>query len=258
MHDVYWSVLLEKAMQEYAVSALLNVAMRCGGLGYKRLALPTLRTDVARNRLVDAFLAQTTDPDATLVMLDADHSHPADIVERLAKTDYGVIGALAFRRCAPFDPCAMLRGADGDLHAIATWAPDTDVLPCTVVGTGAIAIKRWVFDKLAAEGLSAPYFQYVYPANTTVFPTEDVYFGLICEHAGIAHHVDVTLITPHLTVGSVDETSWADWLTDHPDILVSAGQPSTPPAARAEIPARGNGANPPAVVPANIRTRIDV
>ncbi len=255
-HDVFWAVLLDKAMLEYAVNPLLNIALACGGLGYKRLAQPCLRTDVARNRYVAKFLTETTDPEATLVMLDADHEHPMDIVERLAAHTHGVIGALAYRRSTPFDPCAMIRGADGQLHAIATWAADADVLPCTVVGTGAIAIKRWVFEKLDAEGTPYPYFQYFYPPQTTMFPTEDVYFGMICDRAGIAHHVDVRLITPHLTVGQIDETSWAQWLEEHPDQLVDNAPPPPAPGNGAK-PANGKAPDGPAYMPARIRTRVD-
>jgi hypothetical protein len=166
---------------------------------------------------VETFCAQTDDPEATLIQLDSDHNHPQDILDRLAAHDCGVIGALAFRRCEPFDPCAMFRGADNQLHSIATWEDGATVIPCTVVGTGAIAIKRWVFDALRDKGYKPPYFKYFYPDETKAYPTEDVYFGLICDDAGIAHHVDVSLVTPHMTIGEVDAASWTQWLSDHPE-----------------------------------------
>lgn len=220
MTDHYWAYLAERSLQEYAASALVNIAMRAGGNGYKRLVLPYMRTDASRNRYVESFCKLTSDPESTLVMLDCDHNHPQDILDRLIAHDMGVVGALAFRRCEPFDPCAMFRGADGHLHSIATWEEGATTIPCTVVGTGAIAIKRWVFDALKAKGHNPPYFKYYYPDGTQNYPTEDVYFGLVCDDAGIAHHVDVTLVTPHMTVGEVDAASWSQWLADHPEDML--------------------------------------
>ena len=258
-HAIYWCVLLEKALSEYAVNPLLNIALACGGMGYQRLSQPCLRTDVARNKYVAAFLKVTADPEATLVMLDADHDHPMHIVQRLASHDRGVVGALAYRRSVPFDPCAMIRGADDQLHSIATWSPDADLIPCTVVGTGAIAIKRWVFEKLDAEGTPFPYFQYFYPPYTTTFPTEDVYFGMICDHAGIPHHVDVQCMTPHLTMGQIDGTSWSQWMAEHPDAFID-NTPDAPPVVdpKPVVPSpNGNGHGQDIMVPARIITKVN-
>lgn len=248
MADVYIGIPLERAVQEYAVSALLNVMLRAGGRGYKRLCLPYMRTDTARNKFVESFCALTGDPEDVLVMLDADHNHPQDIADRLAAHSVGVVGALAHRRSEPYDPCAFFRGEDGQLHAIAKWEEGATLLQCAVVGTGAIAIKRWVFTKLEEAGLEWPWFRYYYPPNTKVYPTEDMYFGMCCEAVGIPHYVDVSLCTPHLTVNEIDESSWRDWMADHPGEIVEANV-----ASHAEQqPAKAK------LEPARILTRVNV
>lgn len=216
---VYWAVLMERSIQEYAVASLLNVAQHAGKRGYDRIVLPYVRTDVGRNLMVKTFLELTSDPDDTLIMLDADHAHPADILERLAAHAVGVVGALAFKRGEPYSPCFFVRGEDDEqLYAPAEWDAGS-LIPCVVVGTGAIAIKRWVFVKLQEGGEAWPFFRYYYPPQTVHFPTEDVYFGQLCDGLGIPHHCDTALITPHLTVNQVDETSWQGWIADHPEMV---------------------------------------
>ena len=48
-----------------------------------------------------------------IVMLDADHTHPPDIVHRLAKhviedPDRLIVGGINFKRTEPFAPCAAI------------------------------------------------------------------------------------------------------------------------------------------------------
>lgn len=218
MAQVFWTALMERSIQEYAASSLLNVAMDCGANGYLRLGLPYMRTDTARNVLVREFLSHAKDPNDTLVMLDCDHNYPQDVVSRLAAHTQGVVGALAFRRGEPFDPLFFIRMADGNLHSVASWEDSATVIPCACVTTSAIAIKRWVFDRLHLTGFNVPYFRYKYVDNNGhTFPTEDMYFGEICERAGIPHHCDVTLEIPHLTVSEVVKASWEKYLADNQD-----------------------------------------
>ena len=86
-------------------------------------------------------------PDDTLVMLDADHVYQKDIVERLAAHKEGVVGALATSRGETPFICAFGRGADGEIYDMSEWA-DGELAMCVVVGSGAIAIKRWVLYRL--------------------------------------------------------------------------------------------------------------
>ncbi len=200
-------VLFERAMLQEAVSGLLNLGMRAGQLGYERIVMPYARTDCARNRGIQMFLEHTTDDHDTLVMLDCDHEHPPDIIERLVAHDVGVVGALCFKRGEPYSPCFFMRH-EGRLLAPGDWPEGGGLLQCAIVGTGAIAIQRWVFARLDQAGYTWPYFQYVYPEGSDEFPSEDVYFGRTCEEAGIPHHVDLSLTSPHCVARTIGERTY--------------------------------------------------
>jgi hypothetical protein len=216
---VFWSVLMERSIQELGVRSLLQIASVNGALGYKQIMTGYARTDVARNKIVKVFLEQTHDPNASLVMLDCDHNHPVDIVKRLTQypDEIGVIGALAFRRGQPFDPCFYIRTEDGLVCPVDFGG----VMKGAAVGTGAICIKRWVFEKLSASGWHYPYFRYEYGEGdekyNADFPSEDMVFARACEDRGIAHWCDTSLITPHLTTAEIDQESWLQYLQDNPD-----------------------------------------
>jgi hypothetical protein len=208
--EVFWSILPDKSIQEYAFMASLAVASRAGNLGYTYITSNCQRTDVARNRLAKAFRELSRDPNDVLVMLDCDHTHPHDTIERLVAhpVEYGVVGALAFRRGDPFFPCFFMRGVNGKLaHPLEFTG---ELMRCAIVGTGAIAIRRWVLDMLANAGYEVP-FWYAYDDDmhkTGEYQSEDIAFGLACEKLGIAHYCDTSLITPHLMAAAIDQTAW--------------------------------------------------
>jgi hypothetical protein len=208
---------LRDAPHWLGVSALLNVAMRCTGMGYTRIEIPCMGTDQARNVAVAEFLKASTNPNDVLVMLDDDHLHPARVVSQLAGHEQGVIGALAFRRGEPYDPIMFVRLPDKRLVSIARWNPG-EVLGCDMVGHGAIAIKRWVFDALKRAGHAQPYYRYEYAATCggNRRSSEDMWFGKVCEDAGIPHYCDTSLIIPHLTQTSIDEVTWGAYIQAHP------------------------------------------
>jgi hypothetical protein len=215
MPKVFWALLLERSIGEIGVQAALDVAVHAGRLGYHRLTIPYCRTDIARNELVKGFLKNATDPRDTLVMLDNDHIHPHDVIERLVAHDKPVVGALAFRRGEPYFPCAFVRDENGALRIMQEYPKG--LLEVALTGTGAIAIQRQVFDALDEAGYRWPYFRYIYKAGDPVLPSEDIYFGECCESAGISHWLDTTLISPHITSALVDEDSWKIWNEDHPE-----------------------------------------
>ncbi len=250
MSGIYWSIPMERTIQDDAFRNFLSIAMHAGAMDWIYVGVPYLRVDVARNNIVRTFLQNGDEDEDVLVMLDADHMHPVNIIDRLVKHEVGVVGALAFKRGAPYDPCVFFRGQDGGLHALKEWGPDDKLVPCTIVGTGAIAIRRWVFRKLAHDGYPWPYFQCVYPSNTETLPSEDMFFGIACEQAGIAHHVDVTLCTPHLAMSCVDQSSYDEYrLTLDPGqgltqpLTGSQGQPQPATIAPADNVAVNEGSN---------------
>lgn len=208
--EVVWSILPERSVQEYAFMAAMALAAHAGNRGYTYAASNYQRTDVARNRLADAFHRMGKNPDDVLVMLDCDHCHPYDTIERLVShpPECGVVGALAFRRGEPFFPCFFIRNRLG--HMMHPLELTGGLMKGAIVGTGAIAIRRWVFDAIAKAEYPVP-FKYEY--DDTMFATgeyqsEDVSFGYICEKLGIAHYCDTSLVTPHLTASAIDQTAW--------------------------------------------------
>jgi hypothetical protein len=219
MPKVFFAALTERTVQDHAVNALLDIAMDAGGRGYTRIRWGYSRTDIARNEIIRVFKKESTDPDDYLVMLDNDHLMPADIIGRLTKWDQLVVGALAFRRGPPYFPCFFVRTPeDQQTHIVLDWG-GPGLVPCALVGTGAVAIKHKVFDMLDEAGYGWPYFRYMYPPNQDILPSEDIYFGNICEKSGITHHVDTTFCIPHLSSSIVDEGTWRQYQADHPEMM---------------------------------------
>jgi len=172
------------------------------------------RTDLARNRLAMELLKGNY---THLLMLDSDHIHPVDIVQRLARwvlldPDKLVVGGLNFRRSVPHEPCAFFYEPDGTLSAPATWTPG--LMRVDVLGTGSMMIAREVF-----ETLEPPWFWHIYDENimSDVWPGEDIGFCKKCNAAGIDLWMDTTTSSPHLTDGVVTEASFREYLKDHPE-----------------------------------------
>jgi hypothetical protein len=174
---------------------------------------------MARNRIVQSFLKLTTDPNDVVVMLDCDHMHPQEIVSRLVSyhpEEFGVVAALYFRRGPPYDPLFFKR-VGNRLRNPATWQEGM-MYEIDAVATGAMAIRRWVFEKLDAAGLGYPYFQYTYPEANEWSMTEDIFFAERCQEVGVYHYCDTGIITPHITTKLVTKEDWDAWMKENPDI----------------------------------------
>lgn len=163
--------------------------------------------------MAKALLEKT---DAThIVMLDADHLHPPDVVERLGRwvlqdRNRMIVGGLHFRRGEPYEPCAFVYGEDGKLHAATQW--DDGCVEVHAIGHGSIIIAREVF-----EALEKPYWAYTYThAERDIYPSEDMYFSFKAREAGFHLYCDTTLTSPHMIHGLVDESVFRQWLSDNP------------------------------------------
>lgn len=220
--SVYYAILSERtgAANDQCFNSALDVAEHCGANGYKHLRLGYSRTDFARNEFAKAFLSVSTRDNDLLVMLDCDHKYPADVVSRFAAhdTDHGVVGALAYRRGEPFDPLFFLR-IEGALHSTTDFELGP-TYPCAIVSTSAIAIRRWVLLELMQRGYNAPFFRYEYPTDSSQ-PSEDMYFGRICEQSGIWHYCDTSIIIPHTSLTFVDNTVHEAFMATHQHLVTS-------------------------------------
>jgi len=208
--QVFWAVLWERMALFQAADSLLDVSAICMQHGYTRIAVPYMAVDDARNQITSLFLAEPGSPEDTLVMLDNDHAHPRDIVVALATRPEGVVGALAFRRWPPHDPLWFVRQEDGTIRQPAEWEPGK-IYECDAVGTGAIAIKRWVFERLMRQGAEPPFWRMTYGKGGV---REDMSFALMCESAGIRHHCHTGVEIPHLATAYVDINTWRNYGAD--------------------------------------------
>lgn len=184
--------------QERAMSHATQVFYNFWGIaqqGVPVFMMPYQRIDVARNK----FAVELLRSDFThLLMLDIDHKHPLDIVQRLArwviaKPEVQVVGGLNFRRNEPYDPCCGFWGNDGKYYPPADW--DEGLIEVDVIGTGSILIAREVF-----ELIPPPWFYFDYSkvwADTWI--GEDITFSKLCNKQGIKLYVDTTLTSPHMT-----------------------------------------------------------
>lgn len=214
---VFWAVLLERTITDTAANTLLEVSAVAAIRGYNRILAPYGRVDMARNFIVSGFMEHTKDPDDLLVMLDCDHEHPRTIVWDLAQHDpeLGVVGALAHRRSEPHDPCFFLRTDEG-LTNLREWQEGA-IYECAIVGTGAVAIRRWVFEKLVESGEVVPpyWFTYDYQGGLNP-PSEDVVFALKCERAGIPHYCNTGIMTPHIGQQLIGTKEFRAWMKANP------------------------------------------
>lgn len=216
--SVWWSILSERAgaANDQCYISHLQVAMSAGQHGYSPILMGYARTDYARNELCKNFLQVSKRDDDLLIMLDGDHKHPGNILEKFAAEDpkLGVVGALAFRRGEPYDPLFFIRSEEGSLGSPLDFEMGP-VYRCAIVSTSAISIRRWALLELEQAGYTWPYFRYEYPTNLAL-PSEDMYFGRICEQAGIWHHVDTSIVIPHAGIAWVDQEVRAAFLHAHP------------------------------------------
>jgi hypothetical protein len=225
--QVFYGALCERfgAASDDCFNALLDVAEHCGEKGYRHLRYGYSRTDFVRNQFIKSFLENSSRDNDLLVMLDGDHKHPAEIVSRFAAQDpkYGVVGALAYRRGEPYDPLFFIR-INGKLTALAEITYG-NLYQCAIVSTSAISIRRWVLLELQQKGYVQPYFRYEYPTDGSE-PSEDMYFGRICEAAGIWHYCDTSMIIPHATKQFVDRETHEAYIANHPELLGSVSIPA--------------------------------
>ena len=184
--------------------------------GWPMARLPYTRNDIAREKF-GQFVRDEKMPDGVtpkythILMLDSDHAHPEDIVQRLARwvflypSTVKVVGGLNFRRGEPYDPCAFVDPGDGTFHRLAHWG--RGILEVDALGTGSMLIAREVF-----ETLEEPWFNYEYPKGDFT-PGTDMSFSRKCKEAGIALWVDGTTTSPHLGINEIGPAEYHEYVT---------------------------------------------
>ena len=178
--------------------------------GWPVARLEYTRNDIARHKFAE-FMMGT---DYThLLMLDSDHVHPPDIVQRLARwfraypEQVRVAGGLNFRRGEPYDPCAFVDPGDGHYRRMSEWG--RGAIEVEALGTGSVMIARNVF-----EELPQPWFAYDY-SHLQGWPGTDMWFSKLCTDHKIALWCDTTTSSPHLGDMYITEESYRAWLKEH-------------------------------------------
>lgn len=183
--------------------------------GWPILPHPYGRVDVQRNIMANALLKHPQ-KFTHICMLDLDHIHPLNVVQRLARwvlkdPEKLVVGGLNFRRGEPFDPCVFLPAPDGELRPPLQW--QEGIGEVAAIGHGAILISKKVF-----ENVPGPWWAYVYQYfEKELFPSEDIYFSTLCNRAGIKIWCDTTTVSPHLIENTVQEDTFRAWIATHPE-----------------------------------------
>jgi len=222
----FWAVLLERNVQWNSIDALFDLANGATMGGHTRISIPYGRTDTSRNHIVRCFQELAQSPNDMIIMLDCDHVHPPNTIDRLFRHDptLGVVAALAFRRGPPYDPMFFVweeNGRRSRFVAPAEWRRGA-LYECDAIATCAIGIRQWVFVELDEAGSPFPYFRYSYERGYQM--TEDIFFAMSCMRAGISQYCDTSLVTPHLSTIGVDENTWEEFKQKNPSILSSQGK----------------------------------
>jgi hypothetical protein len=222
-----WAVLVERNVNSHTVMSLLDVSVHARHENILRINTHYRRVDDARNMITRMFweyFKGDEHDDAVVVMLDNDHVYPHDIVPRLVSrcdAEHEVVGALAFRRSKPHDPCFYRLNEQGHASDIPL-SFDGSLVKCDIVGTGAIAIRKSALRKLRDAGFDWPWFRFIYQPGieNMIQRTEDWNFGLECRKIGVSHWCDTSIVIPHITEDMIVEDHWfreISWGAEHPE-----------------------------------------
>ena len=162
-------------------------------------------TAVNRNKIAQYMLRPENQHYTHVAMLDEDHLHPADVVEKMARWVLQdrkrlVIGSLNFRRTPPHDACLFQINEAGDRFENMTEWP-AGLITTPLMGHGSILISREVFERV-------PPPWWAYPFNHAVeglYQAEDSIFCQFMRDHNITMYCDTTITSPHLASMFVDE-----------------------------------------------------
>ena len=212
----------EKQIEKDAFLRWITLLMQWGAKGYACIGTSDGPVAIVREMLTFKFL---NDKEFThLLMLDTDHLHPEDIVERLVRwlghpSRPLVIGGLNYQRKAPYRPaCFMFDPQEGDdgLGLLTITDAPKGLIKVDAVGASALLIAREVFERL-----EPPYWEFTYRGKRLV--GEDIRFCYNCKQAGIDVYCDTSTTSPHLGGRLVDERTFREWAAAHPDDM---GEPT--------------------------------
>lgn len=201
-------VPLERTIRDIAFQAFIGLAVQHPAWTIQSYT----RCDIARNRMAMSLLED--ERFTHLVMLDSDHVHPTDTVQRLvaqvqAHPDWLVVAGLNFRRGEPYDPCVFFKKA-GEIVQPDEFGGVVITDPTMLVGTGSIIIAREVFEQMLEADPDKPFFGYEYKSDWRYdgYSGVDIWFCRRCIELGIPVYCDTANTSPHIGDLLVDESTY--------------------------------------------------
>lgn len=195
----------------------MGLFLKWGGNNWSLCGTSEGPPSLTRDYLVRQLLKD--DKFTHLLMLDSDHFHPKDIVERLARWiehEEGpqVISALNYQRKAPYRPAAFFfDGPQYGLLHISTWPQG--LVKLDAVGASALLVAREVFERLPE-----PWFEFHYlPMPDGAKPRfigEDIWFCKKLKDIGVPVYVDTMTTCPHMGEAMVGEEQFRAWVAAQP------------------------------------------
>lgn len=149
-----------------------------------------------------------------ILVLDSDHVHPPDIIQRIARhviedPNRWIVGGLNYRRSAPYSPCILVEH-EGKAARPVEWH-ETGLMEVQSIGTANIMIARQVF-----EQLEPPWFINEYQEQIHTTGGYDTYFCNKARAAGIKIWCDMGLTSPHMASHRIGEQTFRTHMKMNP------------------------------------------
>ncbi len=205
-----------RTIETSAFLSWVTLIQRFGQQGIAVIGTSDGPTALVREYLTRKFLEEKEF--THLLMLDTDHAHPADILERLVRWVDNeakplVVSGLNYQRKPPYRPCAfMFDGSELGILPIIKWP--NGLVKVDAVGAASLLIAREVFERVPA-----PWWEFVYYGEHRKLIGEDIWFCKRCKDAGIDIYVDTTTTSPHLGETWVSDATFRTWKDANPDTL---------------------------------------
>jgi len=140
-----------KNVETTAFLRWLSLAQRWGHDGVNVIGTTDGPVAMVREFLCRKFMEPAHADCTHLLMLDTDHEHPVDIVERLSRwvtaAPYPlVVSGFNYQRKAPYRPAVFMWGSDYGIDPLLTWPADS-LLQVDAVGASALLVAREVFER---------------------------------------------------------------------------------------------------------------
>lgn len=196
-----------------AMDGLIAIASRVGRLKWEWFNFGYRRTDRARNMMAYHLLHHSKAD--YLCMLDSDHEHSPNVIERLvgctmADPRIKIVGGMNYRRGPGFEPMAYRFVDDYRMDPIKT--PDEPVLmEVDAISTASILIHRKVL-----QAMKPPWFFYNYEYFDRDVPgggtsSEDIEFcRRVKRETDFGIWVHTGIVSPHLRTTTVGDASWRE------------------------------------------------